>query len=172
MGRYEATRLRFFRDEAEGYLLLGLPQQALEVLDRVGAQPAFHRTQFAFLRGMALRDLSRFREAIEPLEQVVRDDRTNTAALLALGWCYKRMGELDRAIDALTRARRIDPEDPIIVYNLACYWSLARNKSLALRFLGQALDLDGNLRSLIPDESDFDPIRRDPDFQILVAIVV
>jgi tetratricopeptide (TPR) repeat protein len=172
MPQHESTRLRFLRDEAEGYLLLGLPERALNVLEVVGEQPAFHRQQFALLRGMAFRDLKRYGEAIGPLEQVVGDDRSNTSALLALGWCYKRTGELERAIDAVTRARRADPDDAIIVYNLACYWSLARNKSLALKFLREAFDLDGELRDLVSDESDFDFLRQDPDFQALVSLTV
>jgi tetratricopeptide (TPR) repeat protein len=122
--------------------------------------------------GEALRDLNRFEEALLPLERsadVLPDD---IHVLLALGWCYKRTGQLGKAIDALERAVRIDASEAVLHYNLACYWSLARNRTLALKFLAQALEIDSNFRDLIVDEADFDPLRHDPGFQILSGVIV
>ena len=42
---------------------------------------------------------------------------------LALGWCYKRIGRIDLAIESLEEALSIEPNDALIHYNLACYWS-------------------------------------------------
>ena len=57
-------------------------------------------------------------------------------------------------------------------YNLACYWSLARNRTLALRYLSRALEIDGNFRDLIADEPDFNPLRHDPEFVALTSVIV
>ena len=56
---------------------------------------------------------------------------------LALGWCYKRTNRLAQAIDSLERALREHPDEALLHYNLACYWSLAANGPKAL---GRTLD--------------------------------
>ena len=89
-----------------------------------------------------------------------------------LGWCHKRTGRLDRAIAALERALEIDEDNPLLHYNLACYFSLDRQKEPALRHLALALDRKPEYREMIPGESDFDPLRADPEFQALLTIVV
>ena len=81
---------------------------------------------------------------------------------LALGWCFKRTNRLAQAIDSLERALREHPDEALLHYNLACYWSLAANGSKALDELSTALDLDPNLRTLITNESDFDGLRGNP----------
>ena len=88
---------------------------------------------------------------------------------LALGWCFKRIGNIEEAIRALERALRVEPGDAMLHYNLACYFSLARRRRRALDHLAQALEIDGNFRDLVGDESDFDPLRDDPQFQSLVS---
>jgi hypothetical protein len=55
---------------------------------------------------------------------------------------------------------------------LACYLSLAGDKGRALRHLARALELDAEYRALADAESDFDPIRSDPDFQALLGLGV
>ena len=75
---------------------------------------------------------------------------------LALGWCYKRTNRLAQAIDSLARALRDHPDQALLHYNLACYWSLAGNTPNALRELSIALELNSELRSLVAREADFD----------------
>ncbi len=154
--------------EAEGYLELGLPQAALEILQ---SRPGWATMQFEahFLTGEALRVLDRCREALKSLEAADALCPGRPEVALALGWCYKRTHRLAQAIDALDRARRREPDNPLLCYKLACYWSLAGNASKAIDELAVALELQPALLNLIPDESDFDPIRQDPDFDRLTS---
>jgi tetratricopeptide (TPR) repeat protein len=114
--------------------------------------------------------LARYEDALLPLERSAALIPDDIHVFLALGWCYKRTGQLAKAIDALQRAVAVDPGEGILHYNLACYWSLARNRTLALRHLTRALDLDSNYRDLIADEPDFNALRHDPEFKQLVAV--
>ena len=91
---------------------------------------------------------------------------------LALGWCYKRTDRLDLAIEALQKGLEIEPGQPILHYNLACYWSLAGSKDQALQCLSEALRRDPDYREMISDEHDFDSLRADPDFQALISVTV
>ncbi|HEY1067869.1 MAG TPA: tetratricopeptide repeat protein, partial [Pirellulales bacterium] len=148
-----------------------LAEKALESLAAI-SDPGRHRECWLYYRGMAYRDLGSYREAIVPLKEAASLDPSNIHVWLALGWCYKRIGRVDLAIEALDSARRVAPGEAIIQYNLACYWSLSRNKDLAMQFLRRALDLDPKYRDMIGDETDFDSLRADPEFQALVSIIV
>ena len=68
-----------------------------------------------------------------------------------------------------SRALLVEPEEPLLRYNLACYLSLAGRKRRALRYLSQALAIDPAYRELAEAESDFDPLRNDPEFQAICA---
>jgi tetratricopeptide (TPR) repeat protein len=122
----------------------------------------------SFLKGEALRNLKHYREALRPLEVAATLRPSDSRVALALGWCYKRTNRLAQAIDSLERALHEHADEPLLHYNLACYWSLAGNISKALDELSTALDLDPELRSLIADESDFQQLRGNPDFERLV----
>jgi tetratricopeptide (TPR) repeat protein len=157
--------------QAEGYLELGMAEHALAVLDRCD-QLARLPEHGLFLKGQCLRELGRFREALDPLWQAAQSNPENISTWLALGWCYKRTGKLDRAIESLEEALSVEPNDALVHYNLACYWALAKNKRQALNYLARAFNLEEDYRSLVADESDFDPIRNDPAFQALVRVTV
>ncbi len=173
--------------EAEGYLDLAMmfseawtlePQRrhalaarSLATLDRLSGDSA-DEAEALFLRGQALRTMDRFREALVPLQLAVQLDPKNVDVYLALAWCYKRTGQLKKAIESLQEALGIEPAAAILHYNLACYWSLAKNKRKSIQFLSQALKLDDNYRHLIDTEPDFDPIRDDPRFRALATVIV
>lgn len=167
MPSLERLSLRRVVTEAEGYLELGMPEHALRTLQRRGSL-VHGDARGSYLLGESLRLLRRYREAVLPLERSLALIPDDIHVCLALGWCLKRIDRLDDAIAALELALEYEPNEAILHYNLACYWSLARNRRRALQHLAHALEIDGNCRDLIPDEADFDPLRNDPLFQSLV----
>jgi tetratricopeptide (TPR) repeat protein len=154
--------------EAEGYLALEMPEHALASLRQI-EDPGPAVAKVNFLKGDALRALGRHDEALAALNRAFAEDPDNVPLLFAMAWCYKRIGQLPRAITAMEQAYRIAPKQAVILYNLACYWSLAGNKTQALSWLGRSLRMDASLRKLIDDETDFDPLRGDPDFRMIVG---
>ena len=179
-------RLQLLR-EAEGYLDLltalsdrwpltpairdRVAQRALTTL--AGLEPVGCRRAAAlYLQGQALRVMERYCEAIVPLDEAAQLEPENVHIWLALGWCHKRCGRLDLAIESLESALSADQTQAIIFYNLACYWSLAGNVKLAVRYLEGALEIDPDYRDLIHCEEDFDPIRNHPNFQAVVSVIV
>lgn len=148
-----------------------LAQRALDMLSKLSNMRK-DRAQVCFLRGQALRIMEKYREAVKPLEKAVALDSNNYLFHLALAWCYKRCGRLDLAIGVLDDALDVAPDQGIIHYNLACYWSLAHETDRALQFLLQSFEIEPNFRDLVADEPDFDPIREDPDFRDLTGLTV
>lgn len=171
MGEYQRIRKQRAIQQAEGYLELNMPRQALDVLERLRAHGPFTWRE-SFLQGEALRNLELFNEAVAVLVQAAQDFPEHIATWLALGWCYKRTGRLEKAIYALRKALEIEPEEALVHYNLACYYSLLLKKDDAINSLARALDLDADYRKMVRNEPDFDPIRSDPDFQSLLKVVV
>jgi tetratricopeptide (TPR) repeat protein len=168
MTRINDDQIRKQLDEAEGYLMLDLPERSLQILE---SRPDWLGMQFeaSFLKGEALRTLKHYREALRPLEVAAGLRPSDTRVALALGWCYKRTNRLAQAIDSLERALREHPDYALLHYNLACYWSLAGNSSKALDALSRALAIDANLRTMIADEVDFDRLRGNPEFERLMG---
>ena len=165
------TRVNKIQREAEGFLELGLGRSALAALERLGDPHGFGPTTL-YLLGEALRTLERYDDALEPLTRASRADAENIHIWLALGWCYKRTGRIAKAIESLEQALTADPNEAIVHYNLACYMSLARRKPGALKHLSRAIALEPRYREMVDSESDFDPLRNDPDFQAVLGAVV
>jgi tetratricopeptide (TPR) repeat protein len=164
-------QLRRTIEEAEGYIELGMNEHALRSLQRRGAL-VHGNGRACYLMGETLREMARYEEALLPLQRSADLIPDDIHVLMALAWCYKRTGQLAKAIESLERAITIDPSEGVLHYNLACYWSLARNRTLALRYLSRALELDTNFRDMIPDEPDFNPLRHDPEFIALTSVIV
>lgn len=70
---------------------------------------------------------------------------------------YER-GEPAAAADAL-RAAAVGKDEPMLLYNLACYESLAGRAEDAVAHLRRAIELDDSYRTLAADDPDFDPVR-------------
>ncbi len=156
--------------EAEGYLELGMTEHALAALQRRG-KLVHGSGRGCYLLGETLRELTRFHEAIYPLKRSAALLPDDIHVWLALGWCYKRTGQLDQAIGALQEALAYEPGEAILHYNLACYWSLSGDRSHAMDHLTKSLHIDGNYRDLIADEPDFEFLRGDHGFQLLTSLI-
>jgi Flp pilus assembly protein TadD len=173
---------------ASGYLDLEMPAHALRELDGI-AHPEATPFEFHYFRGQALRVAGRFEEALVALSRAHEERPDDLDVLMGLAWCFKRTDQLPRAISTMEEAYRAHPKVPVVLYNIACYHSLARDKTQALSWLGRALRMEAalrkliaeesdfesmrtqrSLRDLIADESDFDPLRNDPDFQYITSL--
>jgi Flp pilus assembly protein TadD len=123
-----------------------------------------------YLSGQAHRLAGRFRDAIHDLRAAWELDPANVHTCLALGWCHKRLGELDQAVSALQHGLTVDNRCGILHFNLACYMSLGGQIALALTHLARAIELDRGFRDLAIVEADFAGIRHVPAFRELAHI--
>ena len=187
MGKHRHILKQQSLREAEGYLELlhlGTPmlcpslamrdllaERAIAALDRINDFGAWAGHAY-YLRGQALRMVERFVDAIDSLKKGAELDRENVSIWLSLGWCYKRSGRLDLAIESLEEGLSVAPDQGILYYNLACYWSLAKHVQHAVAYLSRAFDLDPHYRDMVPNEKDFDPIRQHPYFQAINTVIV
>ncbi len=151
-----------------GYLILEMPDHALAELRAVDDPDAEPRL-FYQLRAEAYRMKQLHAEALRDYERALREDPEDPTLMLGMAWCYKRTGQLGKAIAVTEAAYRVAPDKPLIMYNLACYLALAGDRERALAWLGRALRRDQSFRKLVAEETDFDSLRSDPDFRRIVG---
>lgn len=155
-------------EAARGYLMLEIPHRALAELRGLEDVTEL-RFEVGRLAGEAFRQQGEHEQALAAFRRAEEERPDDIAVLMGMAWCYKRTGRLPLAIECMERAYRAGPHEPIVLYNLACYYALAGNKPQALSWLGRAIRMEHSLRNLIPDESDFDRLRNDPDFQFVIG---
>jgi len=176
----ELIRRKRTIQEAEGYLELamvfdrmwdsdlelrsGLVRKSMDCLNRVN-QANSRLAEMSYLTGCALKVDGFYQEAIEHLDQSLAYDENSIDALMAIAYCYRRTGEVDRAIESLERALTVDPKHPIVHYNLACYFAIDRNVDAAAGHLSRAVGLNPKLIHEIRKETDFDGIRNHSQFR-------
>ena len=101
-------RTKQIEQQAEGYLELGMSQQALDTFARLG-NPDQYSPKALYLSGEALRSLGRYQEALLPLGRAAEASPENIHVRLALGWCHKRNAQLDLAIQDIQAALKTEP---------------------------------------------------------------
>lgn len=127
-------------------------QSAAVVVERVGAAAA---TREGIDRVCELR-VEDHPEPIGELRRLVGIWTTWEAQRRAHGF-FER-GDHAGAADSLHGALG-QGEEPMLLYNLACYESLAGRRDDALEHLQRAIELDGSYRALADGDADFDAIR-------------
>jgi TolB-like protein/Flp pilus assembly protein TadD len=78
------------------------------------------------------------------------------------------LGERDKGLDWARRARRIDPDDPMLLYNLGCIHSLAGDIEEAVDCLERAAAGGLLQKGWYEHDGDLDPLRGNPRFKALL----
>jgi hypothetical protein len=79
-------------------------------------------------------------------------------------------GKFDEAADWVTERLQSGElqASSTLYYNLACAEARAGRRPAALQHLAQSIEMDDQFRALASKDSDFDPIREQPEFRALV----
>jgi TolB-like protein/Flp pilus assembly protein TadD len=143
-----AARLR--PDDYQALLLLAQNQEDL------GHAPDAERAR--------RRGLRRVEERLENSPDDCRALYMGANALVALG-------EIERGLEWANRARQLEPEEPMVLYNLACIYSMAGKPDEAISCLEKSLPHGAAYQEWSRRDSNLDPLRQDPRFKHLMAEV-
>jgi uncharacterized Ntn-hydrolase superfamily protein len=137
-------------------------QSAALVVERPGGIPASREDVDRIV------DL-RVDDHAEPIRELRRllDLHTRMGLVLETTGLYERR-EWGAAIAATHASLERFPDDPLLLYNLACYESLDGRREAALAHLGQALAADPAMREMARADSDFGSLAGDPSFRALL----
>jgi adenylate cyclase len=78
------------------------------------------------------------------------------------------LGEREAATDYARRALTINPDDPLLLYNISCMYALLGNPNESLNCLEKAVDKGYGQKDWVEHDSDLDSLRELPRFQRIV----
>ncbi len=81
---------------------------------------------------------------------------------------YAQLGQRERAAEWAGRARDMDPEEPSILYNVACVYSNLGRMDEAIDCLEKAAAHGFSDKDWVLHDTDLDPLRSHPRFQELI----
>ena len=149
----------------------GRLEQAAELFGRAQVLDP-HDYQSAALLGMVYDGLgdperaeSTRRHAVALVEEHLKRHPGDVRALYMGANCLISLGERRRSLEWARLARSIEPDDPMVLYNLACVHAKAGEVENALECLDRAVKGGLVQRGWIENDSDLDPVRAHPAFQ-------
>jgi tetratricopeptide (TPR) repeat protein len=72
--------------------------------------------------------------------------------------------DYERAVEVMRRALDAHPDNPNVLYNLACVEALAGGQAAALEHLRRAIELDPRAKKWARSDPDLESLRGEPDF--------
>lgn len=96
---------------------------------------------------------------IDFYENILKEAPNFIEALAVMGDLYTRAGYWQKGLDVDVRLSKLRPQDPNVLYNLACSYALLNQTRPALAALSKAID---------HGYEDFTYLRQDPDLNNLL----
>jgi tetratricopeptide (TPR) repeat protein len=106
---------------------------------------------------------------IEFMEGIVRRDPDYVDALQLLGDDYTRRGRFPEGLQVDERLARLEPQNSLIFYNLACSYSLTDQFDRAAFALEQALNLGYRDFAWLAKDPDLKKFRQQPAYDEIKA---
>lgn len=106
--------------------------------------------------------------ALGTLDQHIRLNPHDTRALYSGALNLYRVGEHEKAVGLAEQALRQDQDEPVVLYNVACFFVIQGDSDRALELLEKAVDMGFGDRAWMENDSDLEPLHDDPRFKALL----
>ena len=108
------------------------------------------------------------RKLVPLIEQQLELHPEDSRALIVGAALYAQLGFPEKALANATRAMAVDPEDPRVLYNVACTFAGVGKIADALDALERSVRNGWGDKAWLEHDSDFDGIRNEPRYLALV----
>lgn len=98
-------------------------------------------------------------------ENILQEKGDFIEALIALGDLYTRNGFYEKGLEVDRKLSSLRPEDPVILYNLACSYSLLQDADRSLGAIKLALENGYDEYDYLEQDMDLEFLRKDSRFQ-------
>ncbi len=109
-----------------------------------------------------------FRRQIRVVDQHLELNPDDPRACIMGSAAYAQIGDAERAAFFASRAMAADPEDPMLLYNIACTYAVLGRTEDALNALEQAVDRGFGDKGWMQHDSDLDSLRTSPRYDALI----
>ena len=113
-----------------------------------------------------LRDLD---VEISFLEGVVKRDPGFVEALQVLGDAFTKRGKFDAGLEVDEQLSKLCPDDPMVLYNLACSYALTKRYEPAVVALLRAIEIGYRDFNWMLKDPDLESLRKHPAFDKVLA---
>lgn len=138
----------------QGYMELGLLDDAREELSHL--DPALDVVDMLHCELFSRQSM--WSELRELAERRARSSPESSQWWISWAYAVRRLETVEAAREILIEAHKAHPEEPIIVYNLACYASVSGNLKDARELLDQAIALDETCKEMAAKDEDLKPL--------------
>ena len=137
---------RFYMGSA--LLALGKPEEALPYYQKaLDVEPKDEDIPSIYsYMGVCLKEVGKFREAVEVLEKGASYDSDRTDIYNLLGFCHFKLKAHERAIDAFNKVIRLDPSSAIDYANIGSNYREMGQTQKAIEYYEAALALDPTIQ--------------------------
>src|SRR5437762_11413060 len=101
------------------------------------------------------------------IEGVVQRDPHYVEALQILGDDYTRRGKFQHGLKIDEQLAQLRPDDPTVLYNLACSYALTRQYELAVSAISRAIDQGYDDFKWLMKDPDLKKLRQDKRFKTI-----
>ena len=129
--------------------------------------PAFLGGSYAGM-GMHAEASAARRRAVKLIEQRLNLNPDDARAYNLGATTLAKLGNIPRALEFAAKSLSIEPDDPLILYNVACLYALIDKREEALGYLERAATNGFGHRESMANDPDLDSIRKTPWFQAIV----
>jgi TolB-like protein/Tfp pilus assembly protein PilF len=151
----------------------GRHDEAVKMLERAAQlepdnfqAPAFLGSAYAGM-GMRAEASAARRRAVKMIEQRLDIDPDHARAYNLGATTLMKLGNIPRALEFATMSLTIEPDDPLILYNVACMYALMDKREDALAYLERAVRNGFGHRESMANDPDLESIRRTPWFHAI-----
>ena len=108
---------------------------------------------------------------IEFIEGLVRRDPQYVDALQILGDHYTQRGRFTDGLQIDEKLAQLEPQNPVVFYNLACSYSLTQEFDRAVTALHRAIELGYRDFTWLAKDPDLRSLREQPVYDEIKAVV-
>jgi len=155
----------------------GRPERAIELYERA-SQVNPHDYQAPLLVAQIYSDLGRREEAdaarvrgVHIAEERLKLNPDDSRALYMGGNGLVGLGKYEQGLEWAKRALMIDPEEPMVLYNVACIQCLGGRIEDAMESLERAVRNGLMQRAWVEHDSNLDPLRTHSRYQALLDLL-
>ena len=106
-----------------------------------------------------------YKEAIINYKKALHHNKSFKEATINLSTAYMKNSNFEEALKTLQKGMLLDPKNPHIHYNYACYYSLTGQPEASLKKLQTAIQFGFKNFKQIKSDPDLEKLRQSPEFK-------